>query len=205
MAAIRVIASPIKSDEINENGLVRSIKTEVNCKMGMYNNAKTTNLRISDIVVILPLNQLLSREPANIVANPIQSKVIVPWIKLPMIILFVMIFAILGCCEMRSTGTLDSPFTIETTIISTPAKAEKILINPEGVGLPKELNALSRSKALIMKAIPRMLKTKATASLVNPKIVEIPATTRRAPGTPRKNFEYRGSYTSILIYLPRIA
>ena len=56
-----------------------------------------------------------------------------------------------------------------------------------------------------MKAIPRMLKTKATASLVNPKRVETPATTRRAPGTPRKNFEYRGSYKSILIYLPRIA
>lgn len=205
MAAISVIASPIKREDINENGLVRSIKTEVNCKIGMYNNAKTTNLRISDIVVILPLNQLLNREPASIVANPIQSKVIVPWMKLPMIILFVTIFTILGCCETRSTGTFENPFTIETTMIRTPAKVEKILINPEGVGRPNELNALSRSKALIMKAIPKMLKSKATASLVNPKIVEIPATTRRAPGTPRKNFEYRGSYTSILTYLPRIA
>ena len=100
-------------------------KLKVNCKMGMYNNAKTTNLRISDIVVILPLNQLLSREPASIVANPIQSKVIVPWIKLPMIILFVMILTILGCCEMRSTGTLDSPFTIETTIIEDTCESRK--------------------------------------------------------------------------------
>ena len=148
---------------------------------------------MSDIVPILPLNQLLSKEPANIVANPIHSKVIVPCIKLPMITLLVTILSKLACCEIISTGIFENPFTMETTMIKTPAKVEKILMNPDGVGLPRELIALSRSKALIMKAIPSILKTRATASLVNPKIVAIPDTNRSAPGTPKKNFEYRGS------------
>ena len=74
-----------------------------------------------------------------------------------------------------------------------PAKAEKILIKAVGVGLPREAKDLSTSKARIIKAPPRMLNTKAIASLVNPKTVARPLATNNAPGTPRKNFEYRGS------------
>jgi hypothetical protein len=100
---------------------------------------------------------------------------------------------------------LESPFAIEANIIRVPAKTEKILINAVGVGLPREAKDLSISKARIIKAPPSMLSDKAMASLVNPNTVARPLATNNAPGTPRKNFEYRGSYTSILMYLPRTA
>src|ERR1051326_1275989 len=78
VAATNVIAKPIRRDEIKVNGFVRSIKTDVNCRMGKYSNANTTRRKISDIAVILPLNQLLSRAPTNIVAIPIHNNVMVP-------------------------------------------------------------------------------------------------------------------------------
>jgi hypothetical protein len=65
-------------DDMRLKGFVLSVRMEVNWSTGIYNKARTTNLRISDIVLILPLNQLLSNEPAKIVAIPIQSSVIVP-------------------------------------------------------------------------------------------------------------------------------
>ena len=68
-------------------GLYLSVKTDVNCKIGIYSKVRTTNLRISEIILILPLNQLLSKVPDNIVAIPIDSSVIIPWAKLPTIIL----------------------------------------------------------------------------------------------------------------------
>jgi hypothetical protein len=106
---------------------------------------------------------------------------------------------------IASLGILDRPFAMETTMIRNPAKVENIRIKPVGVGLPRELKALSISKALIMKANPKILKTNATASFVNPKKLAKLVATRSAPGTPRKNFEYRGSYASIFRYLPRTA
>ena len=87
----------------------------------------------------------------------------------------------------------DNPFTIDTKIINTPANTENILMNPVGVGLPSEPNDLSISNALIIKAPPSILITSAKASLVRPKTVASPLTTSNAPGTPRKNLEYRGS------------
>ena len=72
------MANPINREEIKLNGLVRSVKTDVNCRIGIYNNANTTRRKISDIVSILPLNQLLRSDPARIVAIPIQRSVIVP-------------------------------------------------------------------------------------------------------------------------------
>jgi len=90
---------------------------------------------------------------------------------------------------IASLGILDRPFTIETTMINIPANVEKILIKPVGVGLPRELSALSMSNALMIKAAPKILKTKARASLVNPKKLARLVATRSAPGTPKKNFE----------------
>ena len=78
VAATNVIANPINNEEIRLNGLARSVRTDVNCRIGIYNNASTTSRKISDIVRILPLNQLLKSDPASIVAIPIQSRVIVP-------------------------------------------------------------------------------------------------------------------------------
>lgn len=54
VAAINVMANPINREEIKLNGLVRSVKTDVNCRIGIYNNANTTRRKISDIVSILP-------------------------------------------------------------------------------------------------------------------------------------------------------
>ena len=59
-------------------------------------------------------------------------------------------------------------------------------MNAVGVGLPRETNALSISKARIMKAPPSILKAKAIASLVNPKTVARPLATNNAPGTPQR-------------------
>jgi len=90
---------------------------------------------------------------------------------------------------IASLGILDRPFTIETTMISNPANVENIRIKPVGVGLPRELSALSMSNALMIKAAPKILNTKASASLVNPKKLARLVATRSAPGTPKKNFE----------------
>ena len=90
---------------------------------------------------------------------------------------------------IASLGMLERPFTNETTMINIPAKAEKIRIKPVGVGLPRELSALSISNALMMKAAPKILNTNATASFVKPKKLARLVATRSAPGTPKKNFE----------------
>jgi hypothetical protein len=74
-----------------------------------------------------------------------------------------------------------------------PANVENILMNVDGVVLLRELNDLSISNALITNATPSTLRTIAKASRVNPKIVANPLEIRRAPGTPKKNFEYLGS------------
>ena len=89
------MANPASSEEINVNGFVPSVKTDVNCKIGIYSKVRTTNLRISEIILILPLNQLLSKVPDNIVAIPIHSSVIIPWAKLPTIILLEIISEVL--------------------------------------------------------------------------------------------------------------
>ena len=78
VAATKVMANPINNEEIKLNGLVRSVNTDVNWRIGIYNKANTTRRKISDIVKILPLNQLLRSDPARIVAMPIQRSVIVP-------------------------------------------------------------------------------------------------------------------------------
>ena len=124
---------------------------------------------MSDMVIILPLNQLLKSEPASIVAIPIQSRVIVPWMKLPIIILLLNILVIPIFGVSVSLGMFERPLTMDTTTIRSPAKVENILMKPEGVGLPSELKALSKSNALMIKAIPKMLSTIAIASLVKPK------------------------------------
>ena len=144
---------------------------------------------MSDMVIILPLNQLLKSEPASIVAIPIQSRVIVPWMKLPIIILLLNILVIPIFGVSVSLGMFERPLTMDTTTIRSPAKVENILMKPEGVGLPSELKALSKSNALMIKAIPKMLSTIAIASLVKPKTVARPVAINRAPGTPKKNFE----------------
>ena len=113
---------------------------------------------MSDMVIILPLNQLLKSEPASIVAIPIQSRVIVPWMKLPIIILLLNILVIPIFGVNVSLGMFERPLTMDTTTIRSPAKVENILMKPEGVGLPSELKALSKSNALMIKAIPKMLK-----------------------------------------------
>src|ERR671911_357229 len=154
----------------------------------------------------LPLNQLLSRDPISIVLIPIHNSVMVPCTQFPSISLFETISIKSISLEPRaSLGMLEKPFTIDTIIIKRPAKTENILMNPVGVGLPNEPNDLSISKALIIKAPPSILITSARASLVRPRTVANPLTTSNAPGTPRKNFEYLGSYTNILIYLPSTA
>ena len=114
---------------------------------------------MSDMVIILPLNQLLKSEPASIVAIPIQSRVIVPWMKLPIIILLLNILVIPIFGVNVSLGMFERPLTMDTTTIRSPAKVENILMKPEGVGLPSELKALSKSNALMIKAIPKMLST----------------------------------------------
>lgn len=78
VAASNVIAKPISREEIKVNGLVRSIKTEVNWSIGKYSSANTTRRSISDIAVTLPLNQLLRRVPTKMVAIPIHNSVMVP-------------------------------------------------------------------------------------------------------------------------------
>jgi hypothetical protein len=88
---------------------------------------------------------------------------------------------------IASLGILDRPFTIETTMINIPANVENIRIKP--VGLPRELSALSMSNALMIKAAPKILNTKARTSLVNPKKLARLVATRSTPGTPKKNFE----------------
>ncbi len=89
---------------------------------------------MSDMVIILPLNQLLKSEPASIVAIPIQSRVIVPWMKLPIIILLrnILVIPIFGVSV--SLGMFERPLTMDTTTIRSPAKVENILMKPEGVG-----------------------------------------------------------------------
>ena len=189
VAATNIIANPARSEEINVNGLVPSVKTDVNCKIGIYSKVRTTSLRISEIILILPLNQLLSKVPANIVAIPIHSKVIVPWAKLPTIILLEIISEVLIPDRSASVGILEKPFAIETNIIRIPANIENIRIKVLGVGLPSDPKALSISNARIMKALPSILKRMAIASFVSPKRVARPLATNRAPGTPKKNFE----------------
>jgi hypothetical protein len=155
----------------------------------MYNNPKTTNLKMSYIILILPLNQLLRRIPAKIVDIPIHSSVIVPDAKFPNSDLFVIIDAIPFCDSRIDGGIWEIPFNIDAKIINVPAKYENILMNPEGVGLENETIALSMSKALRINAKPSMLKPKANASLENPNIMESPLVINRAPGKPKKNFE----------------
>ena len=199
VAATNVIANPASSEEINVNGFVPSVKTDVNCKIGIYSKVRTTNLRISEIILILPLNQLLSKVPDNIVAIPIHSSVIIPWAKLPTIILLEIISEVLIPDLSTSVGILEKPLATETNMIRIPAKIENIRIKVLGVGLPSDPKALSISNARIMNALPSMLRRMAIASFVNPNRVASPLATNRAPGTPKKNFEYRGSKTSILI------
>jgi hypothetical protein len=110
------------------------------------------------MILMLPLNQLLSKVPASIVAIPIHSSVIVPWAKLPTIILLEIISAVLILGLSASVGMLEKPFTIDTNIIRIPANIENIRINVLGVGLPSEPKALSMSNARIMNALPNMLK-----------------------------------------------
>jgi hypothetical protein len=79
--------------------------------------------------------------------------VMVPCTKFPIISLFERISRkFISFVTRASLGILDSPFTIDTIMISTPANTEKIRINPVGVGLPNDPNDLSISKALIIKA-----------------------------------------------------
>ena len=152
-----------------------------------------TNLRISERMVMLPLNQLLRSIPPKIVPSPIQIKVNEPCTKSPTITLFVTISEMLEPFAIAPSGILDIPLDIPTKIIMIPAKVENILMNVEGVVLFSDPIALSISKALITNATPNMLSTNAKASLVKPKIVANPLAIRRAPGTPKKNFEYLGS------------
>lgn len=154
---------------------------------------------------MLPLNQLLNKVPDKIVPIPIHNSSIVPLRKLPTIALLVRISKFVISSRMIPSGICDKPFTMDTTIINNPETKEKILMKLVGVGLPSALMDLSMSKARMIKAQPKMLRTSATASLVNPKIVEIPLANNNAPGTPRKNLEYLASYTNILMYLAKIA
>ena len=74
-----------------------------------------------------------------------------------------------------------------------PAKYENTLINAEGLGFDKVERDLSMSNALSINAAPKILMPKANASLEKPKIIDNPLVTNKAPGSPRKNFEYLGS------------
>jgi hypothetical protein len=91
------------------NGFPLEVMSDVNCNIGMYNNAKTTNLKISYIIFILPLNQLLSNIPAKIVDIPIHSNVIDPATKSSNIALFVIIECIPFCDSIKSGGIWDIP------------------------------------------------------------------------------------------------
>jgi len=77
------------------------------------------------MALILPLNQLLSSEPTNIVAIPIHSSVIMPWIKEPTIILLVIIEVMPVSGSMRLEGIFENPLTIATSIMSIPEKNRK--------------------------------------------------------------------------------
>jgi len=94
----------MNKDEIRSNGFPLAVMSEVNCNIGMYSNTRTTNLKISYIIFMLPLNQLLSNIPAKIVEIPIQSNVIVPDAKFPNIDLFVIIEVIPFCDSIISGG-----------------------------------------------------------------------------------------------------
>ena len=155
VAATSVIAKPISNDDIKLNGFACSVRTEVNCATGMYIKPSTTNPRMSDMILILPLNQLLKRIPPSIVPIPIQSKVMLPRTKLPIICLLVNILVNPKFSSTRSTGNFEIPLYMATNIIIIPAKVENILINVEGVGRFRELKALSTSNALITKASPK--------------------------------------------------
>ena len=122
---------------------------------------------MSDIALMLPLNQLLRSEPAITVAIPIQRSVMVPWMKFPTTVLLVsiLIMVVWGGYSILS-GILEIPFISETKIINMPANVEKILIKPVGVGLPREPIDLSTSNARTMKATPSILNTKAKACLL---------------------------------------
>src|SRR5919109_1865820 len=159
----------------------------------MYIVPSITNLMISENILILPLNQLLRNIPPNIVPRPIQISVIDPLTNPPTTALVVMISDILAPLTIAPGGMSEIPFDIPTKIIMIPANVENILMNVEGVVLLRELSDLSISNALITNATPNTLSTIAKASLVNPKIVANPLEISSAPGTPKKNFEYRGS------------
>src|SRR5918995_409103 len=171
----------------------------------MYIVPSITNLMISENILILPLNQLLRKIPPKIVPRPIQMRVIAPLTKPPTTALFVMISEMLAPFGIAPSGMSEIPLDIPTRIIMIPANVENILINVDGVVLLRELRDLSISNALITNATPSTLKTIAKASLVNPKMVANPLEISRAPGTPKKNFEYLGSYTNILTYFPKTA
>ncbi len=52
------------------------------------------------------------------------------------------------------------------------------------------------------KAPPTMIRTAKVARVASPASTRTPAKSRIIPGTPIAHFEYRGSKTSILRYLP---
>lgn len=172
---------------------------------GMYIKPSITNLKISESILILPLNQLLRNIPPKIVPRPIQIRVIEPLTKPPTTALVVMISEAPASFAIAPSGMSEIPLDIPTNIIMIPANVENILMNVDGVVLLREPMDLSISKALITNATPSILKTMAKASRVNPKMVANPLAIRRAPGTPKKNLEYLGSYISILTYLPNTA
>src|SRR5215208_6336038 len=127
---------------MSENGFVPSVSTDVNCSRGIYSSASTARRSISDIILLLPLNQSLNRTPPMIVAMPIHSRVIVPVANLPTIVLFETISRVLISGVSMLEGMLDIPFAMAASMISTPPMIENILINDVGVSLPNELNAL---------------------------------------------------------------
>ncbi len=78
VTAINAIAKPMNKDDIRKEGLVPSVNMDVNCKIGIYINANTTNLNISNTILALPFIQLLSKDPIMIIPMPISKRVIVP-------------------------------------------------------------------------------------------------------------------------------
>src|SRR6185503_910399 len=104
-----------------------------------------------------------------------------------------------------SGGMLDSPFAMDARIMSTPAIIEKILMKLVGVSLPREETALSISKALTINTPPSMASTMAASHLPASKTTARAPAANKTPSTPRKNFEYYGSYARSLRYLPNTA
>ena len=170
-----------------------------------YRETRTITLRISLICLNFLFNQLLNRIPTNIVPTPIHKNGTIPETNCPITILSVIILIIPKSAGRFSAPTLVIPAGIDPAIKISPVINVNNLMNPSGVGFAQLDHALSISNALIKNAPPRIPTNTAKISAVYPVSTPIPPINHEIPGTPKKNFEYLGSYTTIFRNLPNNA